>query len=99
MDTRRTAQLLADRLGVPVVPAYASAATPTVETAIRALTARGRHKVAVASYFTAPGLFARQCAEKAPWIASAPLGTHPAMADLILHRYDQASAAQVTSAA
>ncbi|MFF7276494.1 CbiX/SirB N-terminal domain-containing protein [Streptomyces griseorubiginosus] len=99
VDTRRTAQLLADRLGVPVVPAYASAATPTVETAIRALTARGRHKVAVASYFTAPGLFARQCAEKAPWIASAPLGTHPAMADLILHRYDQASAAQVTSAA
>ncbi|MGK3942293.1 sirohydrochlorin chelatase [Streptomyces caeruleatus] len=88
-DTRRTAQLLADRLGVPVVPAYASAATPTVETAIRALTARGRHRVAVASYFTAPGLFARQCAEKAPWIAAAPLGTHPAMADLILHRYDQ----------
>ncbi|MDH6584492.1 sirohydrochlorin ferrochelatase [Streptomyces sp. SAI-133] len=88
-DTRRTAQLLADRLGVPVIPAYASAATPTVETAIRALTARGRHRVAVASYFTAPGLFARQCAQKAPWIASAPLGTHPAMTDLILHRYDQ----------
>ncbi|MER6493887.1 sirohydrochlorin chelatase [Streptomyces griseorubiginosus] len=89
VDTRRTAHLLAERLGVPVVPAYASAATPTVETAIRALTARGRHRVAVASYFTAPGLFARQCAEKAPWIASAPLGTHPAMTDLILHRYDQ----------
>ena len=43
----------------------------------------------MASYFTAPGLFARQCAQKAPWIAAAPLGTHPAMADLILHRYDQ----------
>ncbi|MFE3852754.1 sirohydrochlorin chelatase [Streptomyces griseorubiginosus] len=98
VDTRRTAQLLADRLGVPVVPAYASAATPTVETAIRALTARGRHRVAVASYFTAPGLFARQCAEKAPWIAAAPLGTHPAMADLILHRYNQALASQATAA-
>ncbi|KUM90787.1 MULTISPECIES: sirohydrochlorin chelatase [Streptomyces] len=98
VDTRRTAQLLADRLGVPVVPAYASAATPTVDTAIRALTARGRHRVAVASYFTAPGLFARQCAEKAPWIASAPLGTHPAMADLIVHRYDQAWASQATAA-
>jgi sirohydrochlorin ferrochelatase len=89
VDTRRTAHLLSDRLGVPVVPAYASAATPTVDTAIRALAARGRDRVAVASYFTAPGLFATQCAEKAPWIASAPLGTHPAMADLILHRYDQ----------
>ncbi|WP_443053458.1 sirohydrochlorin chelatase [Streptomyces sp. NBC_00285] len=98
-DTRRTAQLLSDRLGVPVVPAYASAATPTVDTAIRALTARGRHRVAVASYFTAPGLFATQCAEKAPWIAAAPLGTHPAMAGLILHRYEQSLAARVTTAA
>jgi sirohydrochlorin ferrochelatase len=98
-DTRRTAQLLSDRLGVPVVPAYASAATPTVDTAIRALTARGRHRVAVASYFTAPGLFATKCAEKAPWIAAAPLGTHPAMADLILHRYDQSLATRVTTAA
>ncbi|NEB04297.1 sirohydrochlorin chelatase [Streptomyces sp. SID13726] len=93
-DTRRTAELLAARLGVPVIPAYASAATPTVDTAIRALTARGRERVAVASYFTAPGLFARQCAEKAPWMAAAPLGTHPAMADLILHRYDQVSGAR-----
>ncbi|MDL5201451.1 sirohydrochlorin chelatase [Streptomyces sp. ALI-76-A] len=97
VDTGRTAQLLAERLGVPVVPAYASAATPTVDTAIRALAAQGRHRVAVASYFTAPGLFATQCAEKAPWLASAPLGTHPAMAHLVLHRYDQALAAAVTT--
>jgi len=99
IDSRRTAQLLSDRLGVPVIPAYASAATPTVDTAIRALAARGRERVAVASYFTAPGLFATQCAEKAPWIASAPLGTHPAMANLILDRYNQALATRVTTAA
>ncbi|MEU9477790.1 sirohydrochlorin chelatase [Streptomyces sp. NPDC048191] len=91
-DTRRTARLLAGRLGVPVVPAYASAASPTVPTAVRALTARGRHRVAVASYFTAPGRFATQCGEQAPWIAAAPLGAHPAMARLVLHRYDQARA-------
>ncbi|MFG2357669.1 sirohydrochlorin chelatase [Streptomyces sp. NPDC048521] len=91
-DTRRTARLLAARLGVPVIPAYASAAAPTVPTALRALAARGRHRVAVASYFTAPGRFATQCAQAAPWIASAPLGAHPAMARLILHRYDQARA-------
>ncbi|MGW3101404.1 sirohydrochlorin chelatase [Streptomyces sp. NPDC001100] len=90
LDTNHTAQLLADRLGVPVIPAYASAATPTVATAVRALAARGRHRVAVASCFTAPGRFATQCAEAAPWIASAPLGAHPAMARLVLHRYDQA---------
>jgi sirohydrochlorin ferrochelatase len=96
VDTGRTAQLLAERLGVPVVPAYASAAAPTVPDAVRALTASGRHRVAVASYFTAPGRFATECAEAAPWIASAPLGTHPAMTRLILHRYDQALARPAT---
>lgn len=93
VDVRRTARLLAERLGVPVVPAYASAAAPTVAEAVRALAARGRHRVAVASYFTAPGRFATACAEAAPWIAAAPLGPHPAMARLVLHRYDQAATA------
>ncbi|GEK00739.1 sirohydrochlorin chelatase [Streptomyces sp. 1-11] len=91
-DTRRTARLLAERLGVPVVPAYASAASPTVATAVRALAARGRDRVAVASCFTAPGRFAAQCAREAPWIAAQPLGAHEAMARLVLHRYDQARA-------
>ncbi|MDQ0777413.1 sirohydrochlorin ferrochelatase [Streptomyces aurantiacus] len=93
VDTRRTAELLAERLGVPVVPAYASAAAPTVADAVRALAARGRHRVAVASYFTAPGRFSTECAAAAPGIAAAPLGAHPAMARLALHRYDQALAA------
>ncbi|MFG3245478.1 sirohydrochlorin chelatase [Streptomyces sp. NPDC048187] len=91
-DTARTAAALSARLGVPVLPAYASAATPTVEEAIRVLTARGHRRVAVASCFTAPGRFATQCAAAAPWISSEPLGTHPAMARLLLHRYDQARA-------
>ncbi|MFI6033141.1 sirohydrochlorin chelatase [Streptomyces sp. NPDC051315] len=98
VDTRRTAQLLADRLGVPVVPAYATTAAPTVPTAVRALTARGRHRIAIASYFTAPGRFATECAQAAPWIASAPLGTHEAMARLVLHRYDQASTTPLSAA-
>ncbi|MFE0470789.1 sirohydrochlorin chelatase [Streptomyces sp. NPDC058947] len=89
-DTARTAHLLAARLGVPVLPAYASAATPTVQQAVRTLLARGRHHIALASYFTAPGRFATECTRTAPWIASAPLGTHPSMARLVLHRYDEA---------
>ncbi|MFI6853085.1 sirohydrochlorin chelatase [Streptomyces sp. NPDC050416] len=92
-DTTRTAHLLAVRLGVPVLPAYASAATPTVETAVRTLLARGRRHIALASYFTAPGRFATECAQSAPWIAAAPLGTHPSMAHLLLHRYDETLAA------
>lgn len=98
IDTNRTAELLAQRLGVPVVPAYATTAAPTVPDAISALAASGRHRVAVASYFTAPGRFATESAQAAPWIASAPLGTHPAMAQLILHRYDQALATPINTA-
>ncbi|MEU0160298.1 sirohydrochlorin chelatase [Streptomyces sp. NPDC006261] len=98
-DTRRTARMLAERLGgVPVVPAYASAATPTVPAALRALAARGRHRTFVASYFTAPGRFASAAAEAAPRTAALPLGTHPAMARLLLHRYDQALSATAPSA-
>ncbi|MEU9097108.1 sirohydrochlorin chelatase [Streptomyces sp. NPDC048361] len=89
--TRHTARLLSERLGgVPVVPAYASAASPTVPEALHALAARGRHRVAIASYFTAPGRFAAQSAAGAPWLASAPMGAHPAVARLVLHRYEEA---------
>ncbi|WP_369144117.1 sirohydrochlorin chelatase [Streptomyces sp. R44] len=89
-EIRRIAALLGERLGgVPVVPAYASAAAPTVPDAVRALEARGR-RVAVASCFTAPGLFASRAAAHAPWIASDPLGAHPALARLVLHRYETA---------
>ncbi|WP_411115854.1 sirohydrochlorin chelatase [Streptomyces sp. 058-1L] len=96
-DTRRTARMLAERLGVPVVPAYASAATPTVPAALRALAARGRHRTFVASYFTAPGRFASAAAGAAPRTAALPLGAHPAMARLLLHRYDQALSATAPS--
>ncbi|GHJ37759.1 hypothetical protein Sm713_33680 [Streptomyces sp. TS71-3] len=100
VDTRTTAALLAARLGVPVAPAFASAPSPGVPEALRMLAARGRN-AAVAAYFTAPGRFAAQCAaaaEAASGWASAPLGAHPAMARLVLHRYDQAMATGTTAA-
>ncbi|NDZ60748.1 sirohydrochlorin chelatase, partial [Streptomyces anulatus] len=55
--------------------------------------ARGRHRTFVASYFTAPGRFASACADAVPHRAAAPLGAHPAMARLVLHRYDRARSA------
>ncbi|WP_329151471.1 sirohydrochlorin chelatase [Streptomyces sp. NBC_01456] len=102
-DTERTAQLLSARLGgLPVrpaaahsapatgtAPAPAGGALPTVADAVRALTARGHDHIAVAGCFTAPGRFATRCAEAAPGIAAAPLADHPALARLVLHRYDQ----------
>ncbi|WP_432071615.1 sirohydrochlorin chelatase [Streptomyces wuyuanensis] len=98
-DARRTAAMLTERLGgVPVLPAYASALSPTVPEALRALAARGRHRVAVASYFTAPGRFATASRSAAPWIAAAPMGAHPALARLVLQRYDEARNAECAAA-
>ncbi|WP_433856195.1 sirohydrochlorin chelatase [Streptomyces kronopolitis] len=98
-DTARTARLLSARLGgLPVRPAAAHAAPsagtapgalPAVADAVRELTANGHAPVAVAGCFTAPGRFATHAAEAAPGIAAAPLADHPALARLVLHRYDQ----------
>lgn len=101
VDTRRTADLLARRLGVPVVPAFASGAGPDVATAVRSLAARGRPRAALASYFTAPGRFATETAAALPEAAAvaAPLGAHPALARLVLHRYDSALATPARTAA
>lgn len=96
-DTRASAALLSERLGgVAVVAAYASAASPTVPEAVRALAARGHHRPAIASYFTAPGHFATRSAAAAPGPAAAPLGAHPALARLVLQRYDEALARRGT---
>ncbi|HZG02863.1 MAG TPA: sirohydrochlorin chelatase [Streptomyces sp.] len=99
-DTGRTAALLSARLGgVPVVPAYASAAAPTIPEAVAALRAAGRRDIALASCFTAPGLFAARCARAVPGLPSArPLGAHPALARLVLHRYDEARTAALRTA-
>ncbi|MER6674760.1 sirohydrochlorin chelatase [Streptomyces sp. NPDC000983] len=98
-DTGRTASLLSERLGVPVLTAYASTAGPTVPEAVERLRSLGHRRIAVASYFTAPGRFATECAAQAPWIVSAPLGTHPAMARLLLHRYDRCLPDRMNAAA
>ncbi len=93
-DTARTAALLSARLGgVPVLPGYVCAAAPTVPEALAELAARGARRIALASCFTAPGLFAEKARALAAAVsvpASVPLGAHDAMARLVLHRYDWA---------
>ncbi|WP_237536969.1 sirohydrochlorin chelatase [Streptomyces sp. SID5785] len=91
-DLRSAAGLLARRLGVPVLAAHGSAGAPDVAEALRTFAGRGRTRTAVASYFAAPGRFATRAAAAAQGIAAAPLGTHPALARLVLHRYDTALA-------
>jgi sirohydrochlorin ferrochelatase len=89
-DVRQQAALLAERLSVPVVAAFASAAAPAVPAAVAGLRARTGGPVAVASYLLAPGQFQDQLASAgADWV-TAPLGDHPALAGLVIERYRRA---------
>jgi sirohydrochlorin ferrochelatase len=78
------------------VPAFAAATSPTVGAAVAGLVARGARRVAVASWFLAPGLLpervrAAALAAHPKVVVAEPLGTDPAVADVILDRYDAAA--------
>jgi sirohydrochlorin ferrochelatase len=78
-----------------VTPAFACAARPTVPEAVAALQAAGARRIAVASWFLAPGLLpdkvTRLAAAADPHaLLAAPLGPDDAVADLIADRYEAA---------
>ena len=73
-----------------VEPAFASAAEPTVESAVAALRGRGAPRVAVATYLLFPGLFADKLAAAGADVVSAPLAAAPEVVELVLARYDAA---------
>jgi sirohydrochlorin ferrochelatase len=79
-----------------VVPAYASAASPTPAQAVTALLRAGAPRVLVATYLLAPGRFADQVRESSlaagAAAVSAPLGAAPEVADVIVERYLQVTA-------
>ena len=89
-----------DRGWRDVVPAYASAATPTPAEAVRALLhgaveGDGAACVVVATYLLAPGYFADKIRASAvaagACAVSAALGAAPEVADVILGRYAAAT--------
>jgi sirohydrochlorin ferrochelatase len=82
------AALLAAELDAPVTAAFGSTAAPDVRTAVAAARP-GR--VAIAPYLLAPGFFTDRLAEVGADLVAAPLGAHPAVVDLVLHRYNEAS--------
>ncbi|WP_033333552.1 sirohydrochlorin chelatase [Actinomadura welshii] len=77
-----------------VVPAYASAAGPKPGEAVAALRDAGAPRVAVTSYFLAPGFFADKVREETLTagadVVSPVLGAAPEVADLVVHRYAEA---------
>jgi sirohydrochlorin ferrochelatase len=98
-DARRQAELLADRLGVPVTTAFASATRPRVDEAVAELRARTGSPVAVATYLLAPGHFHDQLQRAGARWVTAPLGAHPAVAGLVIDRYRTASRRPALAAA
>jgi sirohydrochlorin ferrochelatase len=96
----RMARRLQGRLGVPVVAAFASAARPDVPAALARLRARGAERFAAASWFLAPGLLPDRISALAGAQVpmGAPLGADPRVAELVLHRYEQARLAATRTA-
>ncbi|WSN15027.1 cobalamin biosynthesis protein CbiX [Micromonospora sp. NBC_01699] len=98
---RRTVEAVAgalgEALGVPSLAAYASAAPPTAGAAVDLLRAGGARRIAVATYFLAPGRLyesALASARTAGAVAvAAPLTDSPEIARLVLDRVDAATAA------
>lgn len=91
---RRTVVEVAEALGavldVPTRVGYASAAPPSTGVAVAELSAAGARRVAVASYFLAPGRLygmAMDSARRSGVVAlAAPLGDAPELARLVLAR-------------
>ncbi|REE95187.1 sirohydrochlorin ferrochelatase [Thermomonospora umbrina] len=86
-----------------VVPAFASAARPAPGDAVAALLDAGAPRVAVASYFLSPGHFAdkvrREALAAGASAVSDVLGAAPEVAEVVLHRYDEALAGAREAAA
>jgi len=86
----------ARRFGVAGVrAAFASSATPDVPAAVAALRARGARRIAVASWFLAPGRLPDRVAALAgpDALVAEPLGAAPELASLVLDRYTEAATA------
>jgi sirohydrochlorin ferrochelatase len=99
----RLAAGLAARRGWRGCHAAFATCAPSVDEALARLRAEGAERLAVASWFLAPGLLpervraAALAAEPDVRIAG-PLGAHPGVARVVLHRYRTAAAALPTAA-
>lgn len=94
LHVERLARDLAHAHGIPVVPAFASAAAPSPAQALEALSDKGIQRPAIASLFVAPGRLPDSVAASCPDVPVAdPLGVSPAFVELLVARARLLSAA------
>jgi sirohydrochlorin ferrochelatase len=70
--------------------AYASGSEPRVADVVAELRARGKRRIAIAAYLLADGLFYRTLHRAGADFVTPPLCLGPAVADLVLRRYESA---------
>jgi sirohydrochlorin ferrochelatase len=86
---------MAARIGAHV--AYASGSDPKVADVVADLRRRGAHRIAVAAYLLADGLFYRTLHRAGADFVTPPLCLDPAVAGLILRRYEAAASRFLTT--
>lgn len=86
-EVAEAARQLAQRIGRPVIPAFLTAAKPSVIEAVAQLRASGHDRVAVASYLLAPGVFAERLQTVGADVVSDPIGVHPLVVEAVAHAY------------
>jgi sirohydrochlorin ferrochelatase len=91
VDVRMMAGLLAARTRVQVAVGFAAGTSPTVAQSVARLRQQQAGGVAVASYLIAAGQFHDVAVASGADQVAAPLADHPALARLVLHRYDVAA--------
>lgn len=90
-DVEAAVASLSARTGRRVTSGFLSAQEPTVAAAVAAARAAGARSVAVAGYLLAPGVFSVRLGGAGAEVVAEPLGVHPALVDLVLARYDEAT--------
>jgi sirohydrochlorin ferrochelatase len=93
-DVRDLAELVSARLGRPVAIGYA-ATEPAISDVVAEARLTGEGPVVVLNYLLSPGQFADKVGRCGADLVAGPLGAHPAVARLVLERYDAAVTAAV----
>ncbi|MDX6204186.1 MAG: hypothetical protein QOF39_243 [Frankiales bacterium] len=95
-DVDDLAALVSARLGLPVATGFA-AAEPAIRTVVESVRAgAGEGPVVVVNYLLSPGQFADKVAACTADVVPEPIGAHPAVARLVLERYDAALELEVS---
>jgi sirohydrochlorin ferrochelatase len=95
-DVDDLAALVSARLGRPVATGFA-AAEPAIRTVVESVRAgAGEGPVVVVNYLLSPGQFADKVAACTADVVPEPIGAHPAVARLVLERYDAALELEVS---